>query len=208
MANYTLIDCFSGNSYVVYFDSTANLGTVWSFSSDTSAVYCGTIESENIKDSPNYSAITSYRTCYECFTGPNGFAVLMETCTNDGESFTYYQDPGQFPEIPVINSVYKFCEPEIGEPCICFKVLSIEQSESSVKGIYDSGPYIDCENCLTGFITKTANTIYEACVVCCPCESGETITSVSVPHPTFTDLYGNPVIQGNAVLIGGNGLNS
>ena len=31
---------------------------------------------------------------------------------------------------------------------------------------------------------------------------------IDLPKPTWTDLYGNPVLQSGLVLIGGNGLNS
>jgi hypothetical protein len=37
---------------------------------------------------------------------------------------------------------------------------------------------------------------------------GTVATSVDTPHPTWTDNYGNVVVQGNAVLLGGNGLNA
>jgi len=57
-------------------------------------------------------------------------------------------------------------------------------------------------------IVLTAGTPYEVCLVCCPCDSGGTVTSVAVPHPTWTTLYGQSVVQANMVLIGGNGLNS
>lgn len=49
----------------------------------------------------------------------------------------------------------------------------------------------------------SANTEYFACVVC----SGETYT-VEVPHPVYTNGQFQEITQLNAVLIGGNGLNS
>jgi hypothetical protein len=57
--------------------------------------------------------------------------------------------------------------------------------------------------------TTSANTESTICVICCPCESGGTITQVSVPHPTWTDGTGRAVTLLDAVLLGGqNGLNN
>jgi len=65
--------------------------------------------------------------------------------------------------------------------------------------------YDGCGDCINDTLEfYTANSIYNACEVC----SGSTFT-VEVPHPTWTDNYGNPVLQGNAVELGGqNGLYS
>jgi len=65
-----------------------------------------------------------------------------------------------------------------------------------------------CSSCLQS-IPSTANTIGDSCVICDPCYSGGTATTVSVPHPVWTGLYGNSVTQGNAIQLGGqNGLYS
>ena len=57
--------------------------------------------------------------------------------------------------------------------------------------------------------TLSSNTETTICVICCPCTSGETITSVSVPHPTWTDIEGNAVVLLDMVQLGGlNGLNN
>ena len=56
---------------------------------------------------------------------------------------------------------------------------------------------------------RTAGTPYEACVICCPCGTGSTVTSVSTPHPVWTDNYGIEVTQLSAIALGGiNGLNN
>lgn len=74
---------------------------------------------------------------------------------------------------------------------------------------YDLGMLFDsCSSCLQS-IPSTANTIGDSCVICDPCYSGGTATTVSVPHPVWTGLYGNSVTQGNAIQLGGqNGLYS
>lgn len=69
--------------------------------------------------------------------------------------------------------------------------------------------YDGCGSCLEGTLTFfTAGTPYETCVVCYSA-TGNTVFSVATPHPTWTDNYGNPVVQADAVQLGGmNGLYS
>ncbi len=53
------------------------------------------------------------------------------------------------------------------------------------------------------FIVKSANTEYVECRIC-----NDVAETQNTPHPVYTDGKGNEVIQLNAVVIGGNGLNS
>jgi hypothetical protein len=68
-----------------------------------------------------------------------------------------------------------------------------------------STEYESCYECLSATTpTIMANEPYEVCVTC----SGSTFT-VEPPHPVWTGLYGETIIQENAVLLGGsNGLYS
>lgn len=55
----------------------------------------------------------------------------------------------------------------------------------------------------------SAGTEYTACQVCCPCSSNQSVKTVSVPHPTWTNAQGKSVVLLDAVQLGGmNGLNS
>jgi hypothetical protein len=65
--------------------------------------------------------------------------------------------------------------------------------------------YENCSECLSATTTTImANEPYEVCVTC----SGSTFT-VEPPHPVWTSLNGQVVIQENAVQLGGmNGLYS
>ena len=68
--------------------------------------------------------------------------------------------------------------------------------------------FTSCINCYKNQ-TVTAGTEYTVCVICCPCDSGSTVTSVAVPHPVWTSTDGKAVVQSNMVVLGGpNGLNS
>lgn len=101
-----------------------------------------------------------------------------------------------------IGDVWSFVDGVGVTYCGTVKERTRETPKYTATTIYD-----DCVDCIRT-LTTTAGTPYEECLICCPCESGATVTSLSVQHPTFTNLYGLPVVQGGAVLIGGNGLNS
>jgi hypothetical protein len=96
-----------------------------------------------------------------------------------------------------------------GGQLICGTV--IEQSTLGVPNYSAATQYEGCGDCLSATtLYFTANTIQDICLILCddPATGGTVATSVAAPHPTWTDNYGNVVVQGNAVLLGGNGLNS
>jgi hypothetical protein len=76
--------------------------------------------------------------------------------------------------------------------------------------------YFNCPQCAfdnqsdNQRMARSANTEYNACVICCDCGStATTVNSVATPHPVYTDGFGTPVTQLNMVVLGGiNGLNS
>jgi hypothetical protein len=96
-----------------------------------------------------------------------------------------------------------------GGQLICGTV--VEQSTLGVPNYSASTQYNGCGDCLSATtLYFTANTIENICLILCddPATGGTVATSVASPHPTWTDNYGNVVVQGNAVLLGGNGLNA
>jgi hypothetical protein len=72
--------------------------------------------------------------------------------------------------------------------------------------------YEGCGDCLSDTILSfTANTVENICLIICddPLSGGTIATQVESPHPNWTGLYGEQIVQGNAVTLGGpNGLNS
>ena len=87
----------------------------------------------------------------------------------------------------------------------------IEQSTAGLPNYSAATQYEGCGDCLSATtLYFTANTIENICLILCddPITGGSVATSVAAPHPTWTDNYGNVVVQGNAVLLGGNGLNA
>lgn len=89
-----------------------------------------------------------------------------------------------------------------GGQIICGTVISASTVTPNYSAVTN---YDGCGECLSATtLYFTANTIYDECVIC-----NDTSTTVDAPHPTWTDNYGNTVVQGNAVVLGGpNGLNS
>ena len=211
MPSYIISNCLLGTpiSFIVT-ASTLSIGETVSVNKDE-VNYCGMVMSEDDLIPDSVLLDEGFRSCCDCLTASTGGNYTSFEFNECNSVNTIYIDIitfcNEYGNVPSVDSVWKLFNLDTNENiCATFKGPSSEIGVTF--WIPDEGPFEECELCPTGFITKTANTIYEACVVCCPCESGETITSVAVPHPTFTDLYGNPVIQGNAVLIGGNGLNS
>ena len=165
----------------------------------------------------------SYTSCYECLVNNYTVVTLVDCLTN---SLTLVMDISQFGHIPTLNSViFGTITSPIGSRTEgtytdCFQITLITQySEneyvntylpdlSTIDQIIHSNFSIEngCNECLYGFSAGTESTI---CVVCCPCTTGETITSVSAPHPTWTNGQGQVVVQLNAITLGGpNGLNN
>ncbi len=201
MGIYFVTDCFSGNTYEVDFGSfEVNPLEVWSFSGVGGTLYCGTINEGEQPTVSEYTGITQYTDCYDCFTG-SGISVLMEECNS---LFGYYQNPSFFTSIPNIGDVYKFCSPFESADCYCFKVLGFAFGES-IDPIYAGGPFTDCFTCQNP--PTSAGTEVFLCEQICT-ESGTTVVSVVAPHPVWTNGYGGEVTQLNMITLGGNGLNS
>lgn len=85
---------------------------------------------------------------------------------------------------------------------ICGTVI---EESLGVANFTASTEYDGCGDCIGATLQYfSANTDYNVCVTC----DGKPI-EVEVEHPVWTNLYGQPVVQLNAVELGGrNGLNS
>jgi hypothetical protein len=94
----------------------------------------------------------------------------------------------------------------------CYTITSVcpQPSSASTESMSVAYFFYSCQYCPDINQPRSANTEYNACVICCDCGStGSTVNSVSTPHPIYTDGYNNPIMQLNMVVLGGpNGLNS
>jgi hypothetical protein len=172
----------------------------------------------------SYTATTNtYTSCYDCFVN-NYTSVRLSPCDETlGLPSSVDIGIAQFGFIPNENQVFylQFTNPigfsVEGTFVGCFRVESVAQSSesdysslelSTIDQIIHNNYSIEngCNECLNGFSAGTESTI---CVVCCPCTTGETVTSVSAPHPTWTNGQGQAIVQLNAITLGGpNGLNN
>ena len=72
----------------------------------------------------------------------------------------------------------------------------------TISGVY----FRTCIECTSPLSAGTESTV---CVICCPCTSGETVTSVIPPHPQWTNQQGKTISLLDAITLGGpNGLNN
>lgn len=156
------------------------------------------------------TANTIYNSCYECLVN-NYTIVQLESC----DSATILSvDISEFGEIPTIESAYFIRATGRYDSFVgCFKVRTFGQislEDYLLTTFYtleflSTASFPDCDTCLYGFSAGTESAI---CNVCYD-GSGYTTTTVTAPHPTWTNGQGQAVVQLNAVTLGGpNGLNN
>lgn len=161
----------------------------------------------------------TYSSCYDCLVNNYG-VVSLEAC--DDNAITPALPISAFGFIPVVDQVI-YAEIEFNDKgdfttyTKCFKVVEVIQvSETTYDNDYDFSNLNQiifnnfsiengCDECLFGF---SAGTEYEACNICWD-GTGFTSTVVTVPHPSYTNQFGQTVVQLDAIQLGGmNGLNN
>jgi hypothetical protein len=121
--------------------------------------------------------------------------VVLELCGNDGYLIT-----AQIDGSPRIPKIYSFS----GENGVVMCGTSIEDSDVTIASYTAITEYEECFDCVEEH-QFSANTEY---ILCLPDCSGTTV-SLELPHPVWTNNYGQAVVQLNAVELGGiNGLNN
>lgn len=167
-------------------------------------------------DDPTASntANTIYNSCYECLVN-NYTIVTLELCTDN--SIQIKVDLSTFDDIPILNVSYFIRASGRYDTYVgCFKIRSIGQASQEDYNIespdfftiqfLSTASFPDCETCSSGF---TSGQEYTMCEICCPCTTGETVTEVVVPHPSYTNISSQTIIQFDAITLGGfNGLNN
>ena len=177
--------------------------------------YCLEVTDGTDDTGSSLSATTeTFLSCYDCLV--NNYTVIsIDFC--DGSYNNLLIDISQFGYIPSENDVLFMRLNNTTNFLIgCVQVTSIGQYSLNNYNLLLGDLYtIDeiivssfgtCDDCLFGLSAGTESTM---CVICCPCTSGETITTVSPPHPKWTNLQGQTTILLDAIQLGGmNGLNS
>jgi hypothetical protein len=204
---YSGVSCI-GQSGVVVLSSTTqyNIGDVVGA---IGPFNCFTITAlANSGDTVDFNIVTGYTDCLSCYQSIPGGEFIFTNCTPPQSPTNLFFDVNDFTFVPQDGEIYYLETTSGTSSCFYFNGFAGggTPNDSFVSII---GPYYECSVCIVENTPVTANTIYESCVICDPCLSGGTATSTAVPHPVWTGLYGNDVIQGNAVQLGGqNGLYS
>lgn len=166
------------------------------------------------------TANTQYNSCYDCLVD-NYTLVYLNSC--DNELVDIIVPISSFGFLPIIEQVF-YLNIDVNDKgnlvtyTKCFTISNIEQvSEVDYPGIETSFSIINqiifsnyslengCNECLNGF---SAGTESELCQICWD-GTGYTATVVSAPHPTYTNQFGQAVVQLDAITLGGpNGLNN
>lgn len=208
MANYTGQSCI--DDVVVILTGTTGFTTgqiVGGFpiGLGPAASQCYTVlGSASLSETPTIQiqGLSFYGNCIECYVDKN-LSFEFEDCITGELELVSATSLGF---VPTIDLIYQFSLDDSSPRCY------IATGNVDPGGV-DIPPqsinvFTSCVNCYKNQ-TVTAGTEYTVCVICCPCDSGATVTSVAVPHPVWTSTDGKAVVQSNMVVLGGpNGLNS
>lgn len=156
------------------------------------------------------TANTIYNSCYECLVN-NYTIVSLESC----DSATIFDvDLSNFNEVPIADQSYFIRATDRYDTYIgCFKIRNITQyslTDYTALNLFSveflsTASFPDCDTCLNGF---SAGTESQSCQICWD-GSGYTASVVSVPHPKWTNQFGQTINILDAIVLGGqNGLNN
>jgi hypothetical protein len=183
--------------------------------------YCFEITGDDEPSGTITATTETYSSCYDCLV--NNFTIVSLVACDD-ETITPVFPISAFGYIPIVEQVI-YAEIEVNDRgdfttyTKCFKVNEViqvseivyvddyEPNFSNINQIIFSNFSIEngCNECLYGFSAGTEST---SCQICWD-GSGYTATVVSVPHPSYTNQFGQTVVQLDAIQLGGmNGLNN
>jgi hypothetical protein len=201
MANYIVEGCLDGLEYIVSASTTLSPLEVIDFNFGEEPAICGTVISETeLEPLPLYTYLHSYTDCCECLSGLTeslNFSFIQCGTENEIniEAFNFCDQFG----LPTTGLTYEIQFGSETPFCATFEGLS-ESGETNYS--YVSGPFSLCEDC-ENLPPLSSNTETTICQEICD----NSVITIIPPHPTYTNSAGREVVQMNAVLIGGNGLN-
>jgi hypothetical protein len=147
---------------------------------------------------------TEYVDCLSCyqaeFTG-----VVFSSCTDDNDSVVLTASTSSLTFVPNLSSVYYMTFSGASLEYVgCFVFVSFTNAANQYQITNVGTEYTSCYNCSVVNIPSSAGTIYYECRIC-----DGVATTINPPHPVYSNLYGQDVVQLNAVQLGGeNGLYS
>jgi hypothetical protein len=199
MPNYIINECLTNDVYILS-ASTLTEGATVEFDISEER-FCGTVGSETSSgETLNISFISLRTDCCVCLSGLTESLNFKFIGCNDLEVFNieatnFCREYGT----PTTGITYEIQFGSETPFCATFDELSLT-GETNYH--YSSGPFLDCEDC-KNLPPLSSNTETTICQEICD----NSVITIIPPHPTYTNSAGREVVQMNAVLIGGNGLN-
>ena len=203
MANYIINECLTNDEFIIS-ASTLTLGQSIRFGVGES-LFCGTVgEVTESPTTPLYYVDAEYTDCCECLSddGRGSLHFRFISCNDleeiNIESTNFCLEYG----LPTTGITYEIQFDSETSFCATFAGLALS-GETNYS--YVSGGYANCEDCKEDpFIPPlSSNTESTICQEIC---DNSVITIIPL-HPIYINSAGQEVLQMNAVLIGGNGLN-
>ena len=200
MPNYIINECITNDVYILS-ASTLTLGATVEFDI-SEARFCGTVGAvTGSSETLNISFVQLHDDCCACLSGlTESLNFSFIRCgTSEEINIEATNFCGQY-GVPTTGVTYEI-QFGRGTPfCVTFDGLT---NSGETNYYYVSGPFLDCEDCASP-PPISANTESTICQEVC---DNSVITIIPL-HPTYINSAGQEVVQMNAVLIGGNGLNS
>ena len=197
MPNYIVNECLTNDEYI-FTGVSHTVGQTIRFVFNEQS-YCGTV-GEVTSSPPSADFGTLYDDCCACLSGLTESLNFSFIGCNDLEVFNieatnFCREYGT----PTTGITYEIQFGSETPFCATFDELSLT-GETNYH--YSSGPFLDCEDC-KNLPPLSSNTETTICQEICD----NSVITIIPPHPTYTNSAGREVVQMNAVLIGGNGLN-
>ena len=201
MPKYIINECLTNDEYILSAE-TLTLGATIQFNI-VEDKFCGTVSSVTSRAiTTGIYFVRLYTDCCACLNddGNESLNFKFTRCGTEEEinidSINFCREYGT----PTTGIIYEIQFGYETPFCVTFSGLS---PSGVTNYTYVSGPFSNCEDCeLQPPIS--ANTESTICQEVCD----NSVITIIPPHPTYTNSAGREVVQMNAVLIGGNGLNS
>ena len=201
---YYLQDCDGGVvpfPIILQVDNTVVSGDVVSINIEGLSFGCMIVGDVAVDVPYNYIFLdgTKQKSCEACYTNNLTLAtVLFSPCSDPNIVYEGLFTSASINQFNEGNFIFAFGGPE------CYTALEPGTTCPFLltNTYYPVYYYPSCEIC---YQPLSAGTEYKVCVRDC---SGTTFSSVSVPHPTWTNNQGKAIVLLDAVQLGGNGLYS
>ena len=193
LPNVVLTNCITGEE-VIAPRKNAAIGDIVSATGDTTDCYEVTSYTSS---SPRDGISNNYEDCLSCyqaeFTG-----VIFSSCTDNNDSVILTASTASLTFLPDPSLVYYMTFSGVSTQYVgCFEFVEFTNLSNQYQ-ITSSIENNSCYDCRVVYIPSSAGTIYYDCVIC-----DTTAVTISVPHPVYSNQFGQDVVQLNAVQLGG-----